>query len=379
MSASYPPAGLLPSSDDAPTYSHPKSRSRSCARALSHRTSTLSKRATLRELQTTAANIAQTADSLLYEQHGHQRPRSASYVGDSRPSALSRTGMGVTMSGPRFGEPKSEAEDDEVNDLVESFYSEAGGSHPRHRSIGWATTHPSSSSQPRPIERREVVNAEDESEDTILNGETDNASLRQRSRSRGRPTTRHLFESTPLDAVPGSYLDSAAETSAPEVGESLTTPERPRVSVSGSRASGRRSAGIVFLSVGVGALFALGTHMDVRKEVGERRTSAMGKGKGEVLGVGQGYVVEDERNDADARSAPSVYISYTYLDAEPAPPPHHRYERPERTTEEKRRMIGRIAAWTCTTLYLTSRLPQIWKNVSAPAGCHSSGPDTCVG
>lgn len=27
-------------------------------------------------------------------------------------------------------------------------------------------------------------------------------------------------------------------------------------------------------------------------------------------------------------------------------------------------VIGRISAWTCTTLYLTSRMPQIWKNVS---------------
>jgi len=28
------------------------------------------------------------------------------------------------------------------------------------------------------------------------------------------------------------------------------------------------------------------------------------------------------------------------------------------------RIVGRIFAWLCTTLYLTSRLPQIWKNVS---------------
>ena len=27
-------------------------------------------------------------------------------------------------------------------------------------------------------------------------------------------------------------------------------------------------------------------------------------------------------------------------------------------------IVGRIFAWLCTTLYLTSRLPQIWKNVS---------------
>lgn len=28
------------------------------------------------------------------------------------------------------------------------------------------------------------------------------------------------------------------------------------------------------------------------------------------------------------------------------------------------RIVGRVSAWVCTTLYLTSRLPQIWKNVS---------------
>lgn len=30
------------------------------------------------------------------------------------------------------------------------------------------------------------------------------------------------------------------------------------------------------------------------------------------------------------------------------------------------RVLGRIFAWLCTTLYLTSRLPQIWKNVRIP-------------
>lgn len=32
------------------------------------------------------------------------------------------------------------------------------------------------------------------------------------------------------------------------------------------------------------------------------------------------------------------------------------------------RIVGRVSAWVCTTLYLTSRLPQIWKNVSR-TGC----------
>lgn len=33
------------------------------------------------------------------------------------------------------------------------------------------------------------------------------------------------------------------------------------------------------------------------------------------------------------------------------------------THQSSERVVGRIFAWLCTTLYLTSRLPQIWKNV----------------
>ena len=338
------------------------SRSRSRVRALSLRGTTLSKRATLRELQSTAASIAQAADSLLH--HGHQRPRSASYVGDSRP-AVSRTSMGAAMGIPRFGEQKSDVEDDEVNLLAESFYSEAGGSHPRHRSITWTNTHPPLPSQPQHIERREVHQG-DESEDTTSNGEMHGTSLRQRSRSRGRPTTRHLFESTPLDTVPGSYVENLQEASAPQVEGTLINLERHRMS-SGNRARGKRSAGIVFLSVGVGALFAFGTHMDASKVVGERSGSAVEIGEGRVLGIRRVEVLETGtmRSDYAHAHTPLVHLLYANIDDDPPLPPHRRHERPERTSEEKRRVVGRISAWTCTTLYLTSRLPQIWKNVSA--------------
>ncbi|KAF9075197.1 PQ loop repeat-domain-containing protein [Rhodocollybia butyracea] len=36
--------------------------------------------------------------------------------------------------------------------------------------------------------------------------------------------------------------------------------------------------------------------------------------------------------------------------------------KPKVTQDHNEHIIGRIFAWTCTTLYLTSRLPQIWKN-----------------
>ncbi|KAF8682924.1 hypothetical protein RHS04_02327 [Rhizoctonia solani] len=42
----------------------------------------------------------------------------------------------------------------------------------------------------------------------------------------------------------------------------------------------------------------------------------------------------------------------------PVPPPSD--DEPDRTSWTW--VIGRISAWTCTTLYLTSRMPQIWKN-----------------
>lgn len=42
-----------------------------------------------------------------------------------------------------------------------------------------------------------------------------------------------------------------------------------------------------------------------------------------------------------------------------------------------KRIIGRISAWACTTLYLTSRLPQIWKNVSLLCSA-SAVADTAV-
>lgn len=43
----------------------------------------------------------------------------------------------------------------------------------------------------------------------------------------------------------------------------------------------------------------------------------------------------------------------------PARPPHH----PSTPPPTWQRAIGRVSAWTCTVLYLTSRMPQIWKNV----------------
>lgn len=73
---------------------------------------------------------------------------------------------------------------------------------------------------------------------------------------------RHPFESIPLDAVPGSYVESPTRTTVPEVEFGATSHEYKWQS-----GDWRRSAGIIFLSVGVGALFAIGTHIDASRRL----------------------------------------------------------------------------------------------------------------
>jgi hypothetical protein len=47
----------------------------------------------------------------------------------------------------------------------------------------------------------------------------------------------------------------------------------------------------------------------------------------------------------------------------------HGHEDPPPESPSFKRLFGRTSAWACTTLYLTSRLPQIWKNVSLFPPC----------
>lgn len=57
-------------------------------------------------------------------------------------------------------------------------------------------------------------------------------------------------------------------------------------------------------------------------------------------------------------AAPTAVVQFDFL-TEPSIPEHP--GPPDPPSNE--RIIGRIFAWLCTTLYLTSRMPQIWKNV----------------
>lgn len=83
------------------------------------------------------------------------------------------------------------------------------------------------------------------------------------------------------------------------------------------------------------------------------------------------------------RSAAEVSLDFTaFADAPPTgiatrplgdrpPPDQHRPHEPRKPDWE--RILGRTSAWTCTTAYLTSRLPQIWQNVSADVWARKRG------
>ncbi|KAH9854234.1 PQ loop repeat-domain-containing protein [Lenzites betulinus] len=127
-----------------------------------------------------------------------------------------------------------------------------------------------------------------------------------------------------------------------------------------SRAS-RKGATMVFL--GVWALFGVGSFTAGRKGTStslvERTGRIWSRAEVPVAAVDPAVVPESQLGSpvtpAQLSGAPidfsSLYVDgdySTFNDPPPGPTLEH--------------IIGRISAWICTTLYLTSRLPQIWKN-----------------
>ncbi len=71
-----------------------------------------------------------------------------------------------------------------------------------------------------------------------------------------------------------------------------------------------------------------------------------------------------QRSEAAASSSSTTLVEIPILDDLFSGKTAHQRHR----QRDIQRFIGRVSAWICTTLYLTSRLPQIWKNVSGSAG-----------
>lgn len=116
-----------------------------------------------------------------------------------------------------------------------------------------------------------------------------------------------------------------------------------------SRAS-RRGAGMVFL--GVWALFGIGTL------AGNRAGSNSVSNIGRVLSRQSMSIPTSDAAAATptAFASPAIDMDFGDLVLNDSDIPSD--------GPSNQRVLGRIFAWSSTTLYMTSRLPQIWKNVS---------------
>ncbi|KAH0827025.1 hypothetical protein J3R83DRAFT_4706 [Lanmaoa asiatica] len=203
--------------------------------------------------------------------------------------------------------------------LSESFHSETG----RTKRVSWSQErheHPASGSSRRHISP--VVPATLRHTAALL--------------ARGRPTQRE--EET--EDLPEEHVVETERRNA-------------------SRAS-RRSAGMVLL--GTGMLFGVGRYMG-----GTQRVAGRGMKTGAVLvptssldlSVATGLPIVETAPDHLTNSPPS------FVDVElPSLPNDATFSQQRQPNEDAsyERIAGRISAWLCTILYLTSRLPQIWKN-----------------
>ena len=180
-----------------------------------------------------------------------------------------------------------------------------------------------------------------------------------------------------------SQMPSVLQMTAPSLGDSVDSLVRGRPLVRGqnaaedveewlgssaarrgSRAS-RRGATMVFM--GVWALFGIGTLSGGRTGLSTGLVQRTGKVLARAEVPPWPPVVSTEVVP-EARSPDSLPLSQQHEEAavvEFLGSTDGPYFEQQAAGPSMEYIIGRISAWICTTLYLTSRLPQIWKNVSS--------------
>ena len=126
---------------------------------------------------------------------------------------------------------------------------------------------------------------------------------------------------------------------------------------SASRAS-RRGASLVFL--GFWALFGVGTLVGTRRNLPLTSSVSTGRVLAPVGGRAPGAFDPSKVIKSDYEPEDFSWVGIL----EDAGSSDHQNLSPPGDSPSLERIIGRMSAWACTTLYLTSRLPQIWKNVS---------------
>lgn len=171
-----------------------------------------------------------------------------------------------------------------------------------------------------------------------------------------------------LDNIPDGFPFSQSADAHPELSlhpnQDLNETTSPVISSRGFRAS-RKGSTMVFLSVW--ALFGFGTLVHQRTtltsnvtEVGQVLASTSIHNSIPIAFDDHGSLLSREDMNPAALRLESAHL---FLEDKEHKFPVDPHEDPHEDPSSEQ-VLGRIFAWLCTTLYLTSRLPQIWKNVS---------------
>jgi len=183
----------------------------------------------------------------------------------------------------------------------------------------------------------------------------------ERYRGRGGSLGRHSLIATHgtsstlyLNTVEPNSKGDLTLVEREQTDEMTEVPSGPSTGRRRNSRAGRGGAGLVFL--GVWALFSLGGHSTGGEYLRLNPNSSKGV-VGRVLGASTTNVtptVHIKHQDPQLQQHESE-IDVIFSDEWESTQFHL-------TATSDAEILGRIFAWLCTTLYLTCRLPQIWKN-----------------
>jgi uncharacterized protein with PQ loop repeat len=291
------------------TYPHTRSRNTSSARQLSVDASHY------RTLSTTASNIAAAA-ALAAHSDTHLEHRHPKKLG----SDISIDEHTITQQPSE--EPQGEVSDTVLSALSDSFHSESG----RRKRVSWSQ------------ERHEPPPG---------------GSSRRHMSPIVPAAPRHTSAAAATLLARGRPLQRGEESESEDLSEEQVVETERRNS---SRAS-RRSAGMVLL--GMGMLFGVGryTGSTQPREVKTGAVLVPISNLDPSLTTGLS-ILGNPPNRLTGSPPSSVNVELPSL---PSNTWFSQQRQPDEDASDER-IVGRIFAWLCTTLYLTSRLPQIWKN-----------------
>jgi hypothetical protein len=226
-------------------------------------------------------------------------------------------------------------------------------------------------------------------------------SANDRESFRGRPRDRPTSDAIDVERgdMQQAYSRSISTSPQARLKQALPTSSAPATVKRTTSSGGQRprAVGVVFMSVFLLAGIGRTSWKGIRE----------GHGAGDVGSAGRGQVIlphgsnsnwaiphpSERPTETDQHHVGSIievigpHADKTYINivtsTDPTPIGRHSSSAPDQAqhlpgtdkgdkpptgSSHYQRIVGRVSAWVCTTLYLTSRLPQIWKNVS-PVVC----------